>query len=44
LDDPIPRAKPEVALLEPGELGEVFPLEPAPGDRRIFSETEQAST
>jgi len=40
LNEPIPRAKPEVTFLKPGELGEVFPLEPALSDRRIFSETE----
>jgi hypothetical protein len=34
--------KPEVAFLEPGELGEVFPLEPAAGYEWILSKTKHS--
>src|SRR4029453_10221790 len=40
LDEPIPRAKPEVIFLKPGELCEIFRLESVAGHGRIFVETQ----
>jgi hypothetical protein len=42
LDEPIPRAKPEVIFLKHGELCEIFRLESVAGDGQIFDETHQS--
>jgi hypothetical protein len=42
LDEPIPRAKPEVSFLKSGELCEIFGLESVAGDGRIFDKTQHS--